>query len=658
MLSFNRRALLALSLAAAANLSCAQAPERKNVHEQILELAAEQEQKRRQRFAAVKSKEDLAKLQAELHASFLELIGRLPTAKGPPRVEVTGTIDADGYTIDKLVYESLPSYFVPALLYKPKDASGPCPATISPCGHSATGKAAEPYQILHINLAKRGYVVLTYDPVGQGERSQFWDADKQKSRYNLTCGEHAVLGNPLYLLGSSLARYRIWDGMRGIDLLASLKEVDAKRIGCVGNSGGGTLTAYISALDPRVACAAICCYITTLPRRMANRIEADPDSDPEQDIFNFVGAGIDHAGLVALRAPRPTLLGTARFDFFPIEGARETFDEARQLFAAAGAGEKLERVEALEKHGLTPPLREAVYRWFDHWLAGKKTSSAEEIKVTPRSAKELLVCKSGQVNIDFKSKHLLPLALEEFTSRPADKVKPTLKELLPFRVKGSEVETTEVAGLRENGRALVLFVNGNDSPDWRQEKEFLSEIAGAGYGVRVLDPRGVGKLRLNQSIRGQDYANPLVGVEANIAYNAFLVGQSLVRMRVADLQFAPLRYGLDKSIRMVLCGRGDAALVCVLAAAVCPQFHAVATEGLLLDFRDLFTADARPINAASILPNLLRCGNMADILAEIAPRKVLAAAPVGKLPKGMDGVTIAREGLAKDARAFIEWLPK
>jgi dienelactone hydrolase len=165
----------------------------------------------------------------------------------------------------------------------------------------------------------------------------------------------------LYLLGTSLAKYRIWDGMRAIDYLATREEVDAKRIGCVGNSGGGTLTAYIAALDPRVAVAAICCYITSLPRRMANRIEEDPDADPEQDIFGFVGEGIDHAGLLALRVPQPTLLGTARFDFFPIEGARESFAEAQHLYEVAGAGERIRRVEAEQRHGLSLPLRAGVY---------------------------------------------------------------------------------------------------------------------------------------------------------------------------------------------------------------------------------------------------------------------------------------------------------
>src|SRR5205814_4491721 len=109
---------------------------------------------------------------------------------------------------------------------RPKKSAGLRPAVISPCGHSAVGKAAPAYQILHINLVRRGFVVLTYDPVGQGERSQFWDPTKGKSRFNLVCGEHAVLGNPLYLLGTSLARYRIWDGIRAIDHLTTLQGVD------------------------------------------------------------------------------------------------------------------------------------------------------------------------------------------------------------------------------------------------------------------------------------------------------------------------------------------------------------------------------------------------------------------------------------------------
>jgi cephalosporin-C deacetylase-like acetyl esterase len=528
---------------------------------------------------------------------------------------------------------------------------------LSPCGHSAEGKAAAAYQTLHINLVKRGYVVLTYDPVGQGERSQFWDADKEKSRFNLSCGEHAVLGNPLYLLGSSLARFRIWDGMRGLDYLASLSEVDAKKLGCVGNSGGGTLTAYIAALDPRVAVAAICCYITTLPRRMGNRIQTDPDADPEQDIFGFVSEGIDHASLLALRAPRPTLLGTARFDFFPIEGARATFDEAKRLYEVAGAGENIHRVEAEEKHGLTLPLRKGVYAWFDRWLAGRKdVGEVEEAVVKPRPAKELLVCDKGQVNLTFRSRPLLPMALEEFNKKTKPK-KMALRDLLALDIKSAESVVSEIAAGKD-GQPVVVCVNGNEAEDWREQKAFLEALTQRGSAVVVVDPRGVGKLRCDLTVKGHDYADPLAGVEENIAYNAFLVGKSLLGLRVADVADAVNTLAAKKKDRrIVLCGRRDAALVTCLTAAVEPAVTQVAAEELLLSYLPLFDAAGRPINAASILPGMLRnYGDIIDVLAEIAPRRVLVAAGVGTSPRRIASVRLVEKAFSRDPRPLIDWI--
>src|SRR5205823_14410923 len=106
-----------------------------NVHRQLLDLAARQEEARRARFTAVTTEADLTALQTSLRDKFLKLIGGLPDAKGPPPAKVVAAIDADGYRIEKLVFESLPGYFVPALLYLPK-AEGPVPGILSPCGHS------------------------------------------------------------------------------------------------------------------------------------------------------------------------------------------------------------------------------------------------------------------------------------------------------------------------------------------------------------------------------------------------------------------------------------------------------------------------------------------------------------------------------------------
>ncbi|HYV38736.1 MAG TPA: acetylxylan esterase [Gemmataceae bacterium] len=631
----------------------AHAGDKSNLHQQLLDLADRQQNDRRNQFSATSSKADLETLQKSLREKFLRLLGGLPQSKGVPPAKIMGKIDAEDYVIEKLVFESFPGYFVSALLYKPKKITGRLPGIISPCGHSAEGKAASTYQILHINLVKRGYIVLTYDPVGQGERSQFWDADKKKSRFNLVCGEHAVLGNPLYLLGTNLARYRIVDGIRAIDYLASLPEVDAERIGCVGNSGGGTLTAYISALDPRVKAAAIGCYITNLPRRMGNRIQADPDADPEQDIFGFVGEGIDHAGLLALRAPRPTLVASAQLDFFPIEGARESFAEAKKLYQIAGAPERITMVEAAEKHGLSLPLRKAIYAFFDTWLAGRKAEEANEIVVKPRPLNDLLVCKDGQVNVTLQSRHLLTLALEEFDTRKMP-AKTSLAELLRLDPKEADYRSIEIAG----NDTLVVCVNGNESRPWQEEKAFLQALQKRGFAVAVLDPRGVGSLRPKLSVKGRDYADPLVGVEENLGYNAFLVGKSLLGMRVTDVQAAVRKLAAQKKrSRIILCGRRDAALIVCLTAAIEPSVTHVAIEQMPLTYRWYFDPVGRPINAASILPSMLKDhGDIDQVLTAIAPRKILSAAGLGKTAERLPTLQQVEGLFSENSALLTDWL--
>jgi cephalosporin-C deacetylase-like acetyl esterase len=662
---FSRRAFLATGIAATVSIARGEPapPEKIDVHRQLLELAAAQEKKRRARFAAVKTVADLEALQKELRQKFLALLDGLPAASGPPPVQLVDRIDANDYTVDKLVYESFPGYFVPALLYLPKNAADSIPAILSPCGHSSVGKADATYQTLHINLAKRGYAVLTYDPVGQGERSQFWDAVRGRSKFNLSCGEHAVLGNPLYLLGTSLARYRIWDGMRGIDYLTSLAQVDPQRIGCIGNSGGGTLTAYISALDPRVLVAIPSCYITTLPRRMGNRIEKDPDADPEQDIFGFVGEGIDHVGLLALRVPRPTMLGTAVRDFFPIEGARETFDEVQRLYAVAGVPERISRAEADGGHGLSLTLRQAAYAWFDKWLAGRKEAPREaEIPVTPRPAKELLVCADGQVNVTFRSKPLLPMVAEEFRR----KMKPpagALKDLLGGDAGTPDFHLTKTGAVARPNMPQVICINGVETGEWQTEAAFVAALAERGVGVTILDPRGTGKLKpaglesLN-SVKGHTYADALCGAEENIAYNAFLCGTSLISLRVADVIAGVARIRNEKkAVRVVLCGRRDAALVALFAAALEPAIAGLAVEEIPLSYWPLFEAEGRTINAASILPRMLQVyGDIAAVFAAIAPRWVLAAAATARPERALANLDESSERFTVEPKILLDWL--
>src|SRR6266704_1155404 len=192
------------------------------------EQAWKQDDQRRAAWGAIHDERELLRAQDELRQRLLQMIGGLPAEKTDLHARITGTIQMDGFSIEKLIFESLPGVYVSALVYIPTDHAKKGPAVLVPAGHAPNGKIY--YQDLCQRLAKRGYVVLAWDPVGQGERSQFWDSKEAKSRYNLICAEHAVMGNLAYLADTNLARWEIWDGMRALDYLLTRREVDGDRI--------------------------------------------------------------------------------------------------------------------------------------------------------------------------------------------------------------------------------------------------------------------------------------------------------------------------------------------------------------------------------------------------------------------------------------------
>ena len=307
-----------------------------------------------------------------------------------------GEVPREGYVIRKVIFESLPEYYVTANLYVPTTGKAPFPAVLTPCGHSANGKAYDVYQHLFIGLAKRGYVVLSYDPMGQGERYQYWNFLQQETLLQGPDRQHAMAG---------LAGNRCWDKTwratsSGMECAASITsrafpEVDATRLGVTGSSGGGTLTTYISMLDPRVKAASIVTFITSLPQKIAAR-SLDAEADPEQDIPGLLAAGHRPHRVRRHDCPRPVLIGAATRDFFPIEGTRQTFAEAQSLYQKLGVPERIKMVEFDHHHMYSQPLREATYAWFDHWLKGVDAEAHEPEIVTEKDA-TLECTPTGQV---------------------------------------------------------------------------------------------------------------------------------------------------------------------------------------------------------------------------------------------------------------------
>ncbi|MFO0826054.1 MAG: hypothetical protein U0792_23545 [Gemmataceae bacterium] len=130
-----------------------------------------------------------------------------------PSMPVTGKLDRDAYTIEKVIFESRPGLLVTANLYLPKGAKGPRPGVVGSCGHSHTGKAEPAYQSFCQGLARMGYVVLIFDPIGQGERLQYGHVEKPE-RPGVGVGEHLLAGNQQFLVGEFFGSWRAWDGIR------------------------------------------------------------------------------------------------------------------------------------------------------------------------------------------------------------------------------------------------------------------------------------------------------------------------------------------------------------------------------------------------------------------------------------------------------------
>jgi dienelactone hydrolase len=585
---------------------------------------------RQERFARVRTEADLRGLQDELRQKVLRVIGGLPGAKTPLDARITGSIPMDGYRIDKLVFESLPGLHLTALVYVPSGPTGKMPAVLLACGHSPVGKAHPGYQEIAVRLARRGYVVLCWDPVGQGERSQFWDKARGRSRYNLVCGEHAVLGNFATIAGTSLVRYMVWDGIRAVDYLLTRDDVDATRLAITGTSGGGFQSTWIAALDPRIAAVLPSCFPTALPMRMANRIFEDPDSDPEQDPPGLVSEGIDHAGLLLLAYPRPLHVSAAVLDFFPIEGTRRTLREITALYRRFGHGDQVALSEGYHKHQYSAENQARAFAFLDRAFGRPPHAGLGEAKTL---APEALWCTpTGQVREDLGGRSLLEVIRDDARVRPA--APRTLAELyrgpgypgirdwpvvafagvapreaIAWEAAGSDrvgSVTIERYRLYHSGGLVIplvrvrrdgtprrelllrLTLHGKIGPaDWPEVEARLAE----GHEVVSFDPRGLGETRMRYKAASIDdpalapadeeaaYASPLSGVLANHVYNAQLLGRPYLFEMIEDVEiaarFARARLGAKE---IAIDAPGDARLL-VRAAAIClPDVALVAPD--------------------------------------------------------------------------------
>ena len=343
---------------------------------------------------------------AAVRARYAAAVGGFPArtdlrARVVARLDRPGAVEAGerqaGCRVEKILFESRPGEYVTALLYLPDAArfKPPYAAVLVACGHAAAGKGAPDYGRACVLAARQGLAALIYDPIGQGERTQ--DPPTRN------CAGHNRYGALASLLGASTARQRLWDGMRACDYLDTRADIRHDGYGMMGNSGGGTMTALLAALEPRITAAAPACYLTSMRALAA---QAGPQ-DAEQNVFGQLAFGLNHAGFV-LAGGNAVRLHACHNDFFPFAGTRETWRVVAGTAAACGLGaDRYGLTDVPGPHGWKESTRTSSIAWMRRWLPGEAAALPIDVAA----------CRARDVGFDVR-------AVDHGLAAPADHVAP------------------------------------------------------------------------------------------------------------------------------------------------------------------------------------------------------------------------------------------
>ncbi|MFC2125747.1 alpha/beta hydrolase family protein [Bacteroidota bacterium] len=620
--------------------------------------------KREMEVSQLTSKSDWLKRQNEVREVLLKIAGPFPE-KTPLNPRITGVIQKDGYSIEKIIFESRPGFFVTGILFIPGNLKGKAPAILYCAGHSSTRQAfrSPVYQRVCINFAKKGFIVFAYDPVDQGERHQYFDESLGGNFLGRPTIKHSYSGNQCFITGSSQAHYVIWDGIRAIDYLISRKEVDSDRIGVTGQSGGGTQSAYIGAFDDRVAVAAPNCWITSRRRLW----ESIGPQDAEQNLYREIISGLDLADLLEIRAPKPTLVMTTTRDFFSIQGAREVEQEAKRAFAAFEKEENFQWVEDDFPHTVTEKNAASRISFFQKHLDLPGDSIYYEVEIL--SPKELRVSETGNLltspglngETTFKlnkkrteelykkiqfSRSDLPSHLNNVVklagnlsgySKPDQKIDPVFTGR--YQEKGYCVEKYFIQGEGQYPIPFLLFVpdnNGSKSPIIYLHPEGKNHQTGPDEEIRwlvqqghiVLTPDLLGIGEMGSNFEYTDYVNSKLGlVSARYWYQAVMLGRSITGIHAGDInrlvEFLKQEDRV-KSNDIYAIARGLLCPALIHAAAFNKSISRIALVESIISYRSLVMNQYYDTkNIFSAVPGALAGYDLPDLCASLSPRKLL-----------------------------------
>lgn len=589
-----------------------------------------------------------------------QITGPFPD-KTPLNAKIIRTIDKDKFRVEHIIFESQPGFYVTSSLYIPKNLSKKtkAPVIIYCSGHSEEGYRSPVYQHVIMNLVLKGFIVFAFDPVGQGERLEYFDQVKGKSMVGGPTNEHSYPGNQAFITGSSQARYMIWDGIRAVDYLLTRKEVDPARIGITGRSGGGTQSSYIAAFDDRIYASAPECYITTFTRLL----QTMGNQDAEQNFPQFAARRLDLPDLLSVRAPKPSLMITTTRDIFSIQGAREAEAEVTRIYEAYGEKENFGRAEDDTGHASTIKNREAMYAFFQKHLGNPGDPKDQTVSILTKE--EMKVTSTGQVSVSLGGETVFSLNMKETLNTIAKREKllsknqsyleiilnsarnltgyidpdASDKPVFSGRVNktGYSIEKYFVKGEGEyvipylllipgqfNGKAVIYLNPAGKSKETKPGGE-MERLVKNGFIVLAPDLIGMGETGPG-IFQGDAFID---GESHNLWYASIIIGRSIVGIRAADVAKLTGLLKQNNSVKEIIgVAKSELSPVLLHAAAFNKDISRIALLEPYSSYRSLIMSRFYKSSFISgVAPGALKEYDLPLLAGTLVPRQLLIAGP-------------------------------
>lgn len=605
--------------------------------------------KNREERDAIKNIEQLKLYNIEKRAKFLEAIGGIPFDGTPLNAKVTNTIARDDYKIESIIFNSRKDTYVTGSLYIPNGLTKKTPAVLFVCGHSAEGRLYAEYQRVCDTICRAGLVVFAIDPVGQGERSEYYDAESDTYLIQRATADHDQAGLPGLASGAACARYFLLDEMRAIDYLQTRPEVDPDKIGITGNSGGGTQSLVSAGIDDRIVAAAPGTFITSRESYMY----VGQSQDAEQIWPSATLYGYDHISPIMHFAPKPFAILAVKYDFFTIDGTYDTYEEAKRFYEMYGAKDSLRLYEDDYLHCYTPKLARDAAAFFSLYLLGEE-KHIDNSSYEPLPEEALYATPSGHVmgdipNAKFMRDDVRELADAQEAARlalPQPERKAQAKAWLekqiysyrtPHKLNYRKTDglTGEEGGYCCTGAMwrsqadlfgfaqifttakfcdddvlpLYFIVWDDGNVTFQQRYREVYAKCDEGYRVVVADLPGIGYLK-QQTLRDEPYTTTY-GTLYKLANDLTFIGDSMAALRAYDLTrtIEAVTEKYSSTGKITLYGDGKAGTTALVCAFISGKYKFEAGKDLALDYKkEEMYNDLRKYNddLGRVFPGMLR----------------------------------------------------